>query len=143
MNEKNKAVIGAITGITLQLILGGLTLIISGWSGSAAAQAIGLFSLLSSLIWGLTFLHTRQEYLAEEEIKDLAETEKQGALFESQDLGALSARAGLRRLEKYLIPAATLLLAIGFIATAAYLYTSWNTIDILINTQLMYKLFSR
>ena len=126
MDEKNKAIIGAITGITLQLILGGLTLIISGWSGSAAAQAIGLFSLLSSLIWGLTFLHTRQEYLAEEEIKDLAETEKQGALFESQDLGALSARAGLRRLEKYLIPAATLLLAIGFIATAAYLYTSWN-----------------
>jgi len=125
MNGKNRAVIGVIIGIILQLILGGLTLIISGWSGSAAAQAIGLFSLLSVLIWGLTFLHTRQEYLAEEEAKDLAQTEKQGALFESQDLGALSAQAGLRRLEKYLIPVATFLLAVAFIGTAIYLYIRW------------------
>lgn len=125
MYEKNKAVIAAIIGMGLQLILGSLTLLVSGWSSSSACQAIGLFSLASSLIWGLAFLHTRQEYLAEEEEKDLAETEKQGALFEGHDLGAISAQAGLKRLERYFLPIAAILIAAGFIGLTIYLYTGW------------------
>lgn len=125
MTEKSRATWAALAGMILHLLLGGLILAISVSSGSSACLALGFFTVITALLWGTAMLHTRQKRLAEEEERDLAETEKRGALFEDQDLGTLSAKAGLRRLELYLLPAATAIIAGLLIAAGIYLYARW------------------
>lgn len=126
MDEKRKAVWSALLGMILQLLMGGLILLVSGWSGSSACLSLGLFTVVTAFIWGLAFLHTRQQRLAEEEERELSETEKRGALFEGQDLGTLSAKAGLRRLELYLLPAIAVIVALLLVIVAGRLYAKWG-----------------
>ena len=106
----------AIVGIILNFLFGCLVFLISYSSRSESVYMEGWHLSAGSLIWLLVFLHARQKRLAlEEESFSREPVEKDQSLFKEEEMDPFSARSRLIFFEKWIVPIATLSLAILFL----------------------------
>ncbi|WP_372368828.1 protease modulator HflK [Candidatus Uabimicrobium sp. HlEnr_7] len=106
----------------LQFLFFLLTFSISYWN-SLSIRTQSLFYMMGIVVWFLSYLSLRQERLAEEEEQAEKEyvTDNKNSIFDEADqLDPLSARNRLKTFRDWIIPIASLLLAISFITIAVY-----------------------
>ncbi|MBN2711181.1 MAG: hypothetical protein JXR97_01960 [Planctomycetes bacterium] len=122
--EPKRAEMVAIGGLVLQAFATLIIAILASFSESSALGVIWKQSAIGIFFWLITWLHLRMRRSAREEVLDLQEAEKrrrnQGveALFEDNEKGL--AERNLSHMDRYIAPAASLLLSFFLIGPLVY-----------------------
>jgi len=114
-----RAEIVAGIGFLFQVVFSIAVLLIAVWNGSAANLSESWHYLVGTAFWGIVFVHLRQRRLAHEEELEVEELEKSRKespaegkpLFEGGEVESYSARGRLRALEKWAVPAFSVIIS--------------------------------
>ncbi len=110
----------ALLGFALHIIFSILSSYLGIWSGTQSPVFLSLLLFGSGLIWGVLFIHMRQRSLVtveKENIKVLKEKAPGSShLFEDEAYDSFSAKARLKQMEQWFLPAVSLLIAFYMLA---------------------------
>lgn len=118
----------ALLGFLISFVFAILIFLLSYWTNSRSAWIEAWHFLAGMFLWFLLFLHAQQNRLAcEEELFEKQAPTNERTIFSQEEQDPFSARTRLQFFEKWIVPIATLCLALGLLVLGIFCFRkSWE-----------------